>query len=270
MASDDKQTAFAVVEWLHESLGKVSADDREGIETAIQIIEEAFSVNTQDAAQKSSLSLKPASLSQVLQVYKRTKAGASNSSSGSSSSAAPGATPSTSAEHTNARDKAAAEDLKSQGNAEMAAKRYEKAIELYGQAIEKDGLNPVYYSNRSACPPSHCQIAAFKVVNLHMGDGTTELQLILKWANMRMLSLTPRRPPRWTRLSPKHIRTSLERCRCSHQSGLTSQILWGRRLGHALYCSGRYAEAAEAYENGLKHDPNVCARSTWLCALRYG
>lgn len=31
------------------------------------------------------------------------------------------------------------------------------------------------------------------------------------------------------------------------------------RLGHALYCSGRYAEAAEAYETGLKHDPNVRA-----------
>lgn len=149
MASEDKQTAFAVVEWLHESLNKVSADDKEGIETAIQIIEEAFSVNAQDAGQQSSMSLKPATLSQVLQVYKRTKSGAGASSASTSTSGASSAAGSSSnAAQPNARDKAAAEDLKSQGNAEMAAKRYEQAISLYGQAIEKDASNPVYYSNR--------------------------------------------------------------------------------------------------------------------------
>lgn len=47
-----------------------------------------------------------------------------------------------------AEDKAAAEKFKSKGNQLMAAKDYEGAIKSYGEAIEKDGLNPVYWSNR--------------------------------------------------------------------------------------------------------------------------
>ncbi|KAG9011137.1 Hsp90 cochaperone, partial [Tulasnella sp. 427] len=40
--------------------------------------------------------------------------------------------------------------LKDQGNKAFAAKDYNKAIELFSQAIELDGSNHVLYSNRSA------------------------------------------------------------------------------------------------------------------------
>lgn len=193
MASEqDKQTAFAVVEWLHESLDKVSADDREGLETAIQLVEEAFSVNAQDEGQKGKLSLKPATLSQVLQVYKRTK---SSAASPSTSTAPQGEA----SGHANARDKAAAEDLKSQGNSEMAAKNFDRAIELYGQAIDKDSQNPVYFSNRSIFILYSCQA---KLIN-HYAPG---LPPTPRPASTKMPSGMRRRPPRSTLPFPKHTR----------------------------------------------------------------
>lgn len=47
-----------------------------------------------------------------------------------------------------ADDRAAAEQAKSKGNQLMAQKNYQGAIDAYGEAIEKDGQNAVYWSNR--------------------------------------------------------------------------------------------------------------------------
>lgn len=151
----DKSTAFAVVEWLQDAIkeSKVSGDDKEGVETAVQIIEEAFSVSSTDESQQKKHSLKPANLSQVLQIYQRTKA-----ASNSAPAAAAGPSSSGQEEHVNARDKAAAEDLKAEGNTAMAGKNYDKAIECYTQAIAKDASNPVYYSNRRVFLFSQCEV----------------------------------------------------------------------------------------------------------------
>ena len=46
---------------------------------------------------------------------------------------------------------AEAEALKAEGNQFYAKKMYEQAIEKYTMAIEKDGQNHIYYSNRSIC-----------------------------------------------------------------------------------------------------------------------
>ena len=46
---------------------------------------------------------------------------------------------------------AEAEALKAEGNQFFAKKMYEQAIEKYTMAIEKDGQNHIYYSNRSIC-----------------------------------------------------------------------------------------------------------------------
>jgi len=43
-----------------------------------------------------------------------------------------------------------AEEFKAKGNAALTAKQYSQAIEYYTQAINLDGANHVYYSNRSA------------------------------------------------------------------------------------------------------------------------
>lgn len=43
------------------------------------------------------------------------------------------------------------EELKKQGNDAFLAKDYNKAIELFTQAIELNPSQPVYYSNRSGC-----------------------------------------------------------------------------------------------------------------------
>jgi small glutamine-rich tetratricopeptide repeat-containing protein alpha len=102
----------------------------------VQIIEEAFALT---AASNATYSLKPSSLSQLVQVYQKTKA---------ASTSAP--TASASKPTSNARDKAAAEDAKTKGNQAMAAKNYQAAIDAYGEAIAKDDANPVYYSNRAA------------------------------------------------------------------------------------------------------------------------
>lgn len=84
--------------------------------------------------------MKPSGLPQLVQVYHKTRSSTGAASASTSETKAP----------TNARDKAAAEDFKSKGNAEMAAKSYDAAIASYGKAIELDGSNPVYYSNRAA------------------------------------------------------------------------------------------------------------------------
>jgi hypothetical protein len=49
-------------------------------------------------------------------------------------------------------DKKEADAAKSKGNQLMAKKDYPGAIEAYGVAIEKDGTNAVFWSNR--CVPS--------------------------------------------------------------------------------------------------------------------
>lgn len=44
-----------------------------------------------------------------------------------------------------------AESLKKEGNVLFQKQKYEKAAEKYSQAIEKDPLNKILYSNRAAC-----------------------------------------------------------------------------------------------------------------------
>lgn len=50
-------------------------------------------------------------------------------------------------------DKQGAEAAKSRGNQLMAKKDYQGAIDAYSEAIDKDGSNPVYWSNRFVSPP---------------------------------------------------------------------------------------------------------------------
>ncbi|GAA99979.1 hypothetical protein E5Q_06682 [Mixia osmundae IAM 14324] len=158
---DKKQRlVYSILDFLGTSLddGSIKDDDREGIEVAMQCIGEAFSVDPSDAAQEAKYSIKPASLLQVLEIYTRqldkTKGSAASSgatsTSGSATAAASAAPASTPASKAPVVDKAKADELKTKGNQAMAQKQYDQAIIAYSDAINIDGTNPVYYSNRAA------------------------------------------------------------------------------------------------------------------------
>lgn len=102
----------------------------------MQCIGEAFGVDPSNRTQRERLSIKPASLKSIFDVYLKTSARASQSPSEGGNQSSQSVAPSN-------EDKAKAEKLKQDGNQHMTSKSYEKAIECYTQAIELDGLNPV-------------------------------------------------------------------------------------------------------------------------------
>lgn len=112
---------------------------------AVQCIGEAFGVDPSDEDQRNRLSVKPATLQSIFDVFIKTREKMSSGGASSASTSAP-AEPKAPSE----ADKAAAEKLKAEGNAKMSTKEYDAAIDLYTKAIAKDGTNAVYYSNRAA------------------------------------------------------------------------------------------------------------------------
>jgi len=147
MAEKKQQLVLSIIEFLETSIsdGSIKSDDKEGIEIAIQCIGEAFGVDPSDQAQKDKLSVKPATLASIFDVYLKTKDKVGSQAAGSSSTPAAAATTGPSA-----ADKEKAEKHKQEGNNLMAAKEYQKAVDAYTEAIALDPNNPVYYSNRAA------------------------------------------------------------------------------------------------------------------------
>ncbi|RPD81654.1 TPR-like protein [Lentinus tigrinus ALCF2SS1-7] len=144
--SNKQRLVLSIIEFLNQSIkdGTIKEDDRESLEVAIQCIGEAFDVDPNDQAQVDRLSVKPANLLSIFDVFLKTKDKlASPSGSAAAASTSAPAAPS-------AADKAAAEKLKATGNAHMSAKKYDEAIRSYTQAIALDPTNAVYYSNRAA------------------------------------------------------------------------------------------------------------------------
>ncbi|GAA6032252.1 hypothetical protein JCM8097_007146 [Rhodosporidiobolus ruineniae] len=129
-ATSTKRAAYSVLSFLQDSIanGSVKADDAESLEVAVQCISEAFGVSTDNEQDKRAYAVDKA-LPALLD------------------DAAAQSTPAPAA---NEVDKEGAEAAKSRGNQLMAKKDYQGAIEAYGDAIEKDGSNPVYWSNRAA------------------------------------------------------------------------------------------------------------------------
>ncbi|KAI8854405.1 hypothetical protein BC829DRAFT_379888 [Chytridium lagenaria] len=134
-----QRLAFAICDFLNTSIknGIIKEDDAEGIEVAIQCIGEAFGVDPSDPEQQSKLSVKPASLSTIFDVFLQTQKKVAEKS-----------------ETPKADDKEAikakAEALKGAGNKLMADRKYAEAIAKYTEAIELDPGNAVYYANRAA------------------------------------------------------------------------------------------------------------------------
>jgi small glutamine-rich tetratricopeptide repeat-containing protein alpha len=131
---------YSIIEFLNQSIqdGTVKTDDQEGLEVAIQCIGEAFGVDPSNKEQSQILSVKPASLQSIFDVFIKTRDKVSSEPQSSQSSGP------------SADDKAQAEKSKQAGNAQMSNKDYDAAIESYNKAISSDPTNPVYYSNRAA------------------------------------------------------------------------------------------------------------------------
>ncbi|KAG9102176.1 hypothetical protein FS749_013379 [Ceratobasidium sp. UAMH 11750] len=147
MAEKKQKLVLSIIEFLEASIsdGSIKSDDKEGIEIAIQCIGEAFGVDPSNQAQKDKLSIKPATLASLFDVYLKTKDKVGSQAAGSSSAPATAAPTGPSAS-----DKEKAEKHKQEGNNLMAAKEYQKAVDAYTEAIALDPNNPVYYSNRAA------------------------------------------------------------------------------------------------------------------------
>ena len=114
----------------------------------MQCIGEAFGVDPSDDQQRQRLSIKPATLTSLFDLFLKTREKMNTGSSSSKPSASSSATPLP--KGPTAADKQEAEKLKSKGNTLMSSKQYDSAIEAYSQAIKLDGTNAVFYSNRAA------------------------------------------------------------------------------------------------------------------------
>ena len=108
-----------------------------------QSIGEAFGVDATDSQQRERLSVKPANLQSIFDVYLKTRDKVSAE-----------AIPPPLKSQVSPADKAQAETYKQTGNSQMSRKEYEAAIESYGLAISLDATNPVYFSNRAAAHSS--------------------------------------------------------------------------------------------------------------------
>ncbi|KAG7133973.1 Heat shock protein sti1 like [Verticillium longisporum] len=103
---------------------------------------------------------------------------------------------------------ATADELKAQGNAAIAAKNFDEAVDKFTQAIAIDPTNHILYSNRSAA------YASKKDWDHALEDAEKTVEIKPDWAKG-----------------------------------------WGRK-GTALYGQGDLLGAHDAYEEGLKKDPN--------------
>ncbi|KAF4122289.1 small glutamine-rich tetratricopeptide repeat-containing protein alpha [Geosmithia morbida] len=136
-----QRLALAICDFLSTSVedGTLTSDDKDSIDVAINCIAESFKVDPTD---KDALSaaVGTQNLVQIYSVYEKlkqnSKGGASASNNGSD-----GPTD---------EQKKEAEALKSKGNAAMAQKDYQSAIDFYTRALDLHPRNAVYLSNRAA------------------------------------------------------------------------------------------------------------------------
>ncbi|KAG9314621.1 TPR-like protein [Chiua virens] len=145
-----QQLVLAFIDFLNESIqdSTVKDDDKEGLDVAIQCIGEAFGIDPSNDTQRKQLSIKPAKLQTIFDVFLKTRDKVASPSSQSPSTSAPStaAPPKT----LSAEDKKTAEKLKQTGNAQMSTKKHDLAINSYSKAIAIDPTNAVYFSNRAA------------------------------------------------------------------------------------------------------------------------
>uniref|UniRef100_A0A3B3YMV5 Small glutamine-rich tetratricopeptide repeat-containing protein alpha n=1 Tax=Poecilia mexicana TaxID=48701 RepID=A0A3B3YMV5_9TELE len=127
--TDSKRLAFSIIQFLHDQLqaGDLTSDAQESLEVAVQCLETAFDVSTDDQ----SLAV-PMTLPEIF------------------ASATAKVSPCCRRNSPTEEQKAEAERLKTDGNDQMKVENFAAAVEFYSKAIALNPQNAVYYCNRAA------------------------------------------------------------------------------------------------------------------------
>jgi small glutamine-rich tetratricopeptide repeat-containing protein alpha len=195
----------------------------------VQCIGEAFGVDSSNQEQATRLSVRPATLQTIFDVFIKTR----DKISPNAASASP--TASTSKPTTpSAADKAQAEKHKQSGNSHMSSKKYDEAIDAYDKAITLDATNPVYFSNRAAAHSSKGDHLSA------IGDAEQAISV-----------------------DPKFIK-AYHRLGFVIKLLKSFRMLSKTFFRHAHYSLGDFQSAANAFEDGLKLDKTNTSLRTGL------
>jgi small glutamine-rich tetratricopeptide repeat-containing protein alpha len=152
LTTSKKRLALAIIDFLNTSAkdGTLHPEDAESVEIATNCISEVFKVDASDTAALSD-AVGGQNLLSIYSVYEKLKGkGAASTEGAKSASDAQSATPQAASGAGSGKKNEEAEKLKGLGNAAMAKKEYNEAIEHYTQALNKVPLDPIYLSNRAA------------------------------------------------------------------------------------------------------------------------
>ncbi|XP_053490794.1 small glutamine-rich tetratricopeptide repeat-containing protein alpha [Ictalurus furcatus] len=133
--TDTKRLAYSIIQFLHDQLtsGGLSSDAQESLEVAVQCLETAFGVSTEDHSLAVSQTLPELFAAATVKVADTPQVKV------------------TSANSPPTEDQLAeAEQLKSDGNDQMKVENFSAAVEFYSKAIQINPQNAVYYCNRAA------------------------------------------------------------------------------------------------------------------------
>ncbi|KAM4548668.1 small glutamine-rich tetratricopeptide repeat-containing protein alpha isoform 1-T2 [Odontesthes bonariensis] len=133
--TDNKRLAFSIIQFLHDQLrsGDLSSDAQESLEVAVQCLETAFEVSTDDQTLAVPITL-PEIFASATAKFPAESQVNNNATSNSPTE----------------EQRAEAERLKSDGNDQMKVENYAAAVEFYSKAITLNPQNAVYYCNRAA------------------------------------------------------------------------------------------------------------------------
>ncbi|KAM3876449.1 small glutamine-rich tetratricopeptide repeat-containing protein alpha [Diretmus argenteus] len=133
--TDTKRLAFSIIQFLHDQLhnGDLSSDAQESLEVAVQCLETAFEVSTDD---------KSLAVTQTLPEIFTTAT--------PKHAAPPQVKIDTTQDAPTEEQIFEAERLKTDGNDQMKVENFGAAVEFYSKAIAINPQNAVYYCNRAA------------------------------------------------------------------------------------------------------------------------
>ncbi|CAJ1059598.1 small glutamine-rich tetratricopeptide repeat-containing protein alpha isoform X2 [Xyrichtys novacula] len=133
--TDNKRLAFSIIQFLHDQLqsGNLTSGAQESLEVAVQCLETAFEVSTDDQSLAVPMTLPEIFASATAKLPAESQVN-NNSTQNSLTE----------------EQRTEAETLKTEGNDQMKVENFGAAVEFYSKAIAINPQNAVYYCNRAA------------------------------------------------------------------------------------------------------------------------